>query len=431
MPPPNRGKEKKPSSQAEKSPSAEVKNQKKRPKNEISADTLKGFKYFPLLLDLLDSLAQHRDERDKAGNRVLFYDQYVLLLLLAMFNPAITSLKGIQQASELDKVKKLLGVNRTSVGALSSAGALFDADLMRDVVRELAKTIDQVPGTTRLGPVEQELLKGLTAVDGTLIRAVPRMVWALWVNDKNRAAKMHLQFEVFKSAPSDATVTVAGSSESAELRANLQAGRLYVTDRGYYDLALFRAILDAKSSFIARIRESAGLTGITELKVSQAARDAGVVRDIIVEKLGTYSEDIVGRPLRVVFLEVTDRDEEKSTFLLATDRLDLPAELVAQAYSYRWSIELYFRWFKCTLGSRHLFAESQNGVEIQAYATLLASLLIVAWTGLEPTKRTWEMIQFYFMGWATLEELERHLDKRRAEAAKPKVKKKTSEKTAR
>ncbi|GIW92447.1 MAG: hypothetical protein KatS3mg110_0488 [Pirellulaceae bacterium] len=72
-------------------------------------------------------------------------------------------------------------------------------------------------------------------------------------------------------------------------------------------------------------------------------------------------------------------------------------------------MELFFRWFKCVMGCRHLISHSPNGVAIQIYATLIACLLIVLWTGNKPTKRTWEMLQFYFMGWATLEELERHI----------------------
>ena len=50
-------------------------------------------------------------------------------------------------------------------------------------------------------------LQGLTAVDGTL----PLMMWALWLDD-NRAAKMHLQFDVLKSIPCDATLTAGNSS---------------------------------------------------------------------------------------------------------------------------------------------------------------------------------------------------------------------------
>ncbi|MBM4011887.1 MAG: IS4/IS5 family transposase, partial [Planctomycetes bacterium] len=41
---------------------------------------------------------------DKAGNRDLYMDQYCTLILLWFFSPVVDSLRGIQQASELDKV---------------------------------------------------------------------------------------------------------------------------------------------------------------------------------------------------------------------------------------------------------------------------------------------------------------------------------------
>ncbi len=56
------------------------------------------------------------------------------------------------------------------------------------------------------------------------------------------------------------------------------------------------------------------------------------------------------------------------------------------------------------------------------YTALIASLLIVLWTGRKPTKRTWEMLQFYFQGWASLDELEVHLEKQKLIALKAKEK---------
>jgi len=66
--------------------------------------------------------------------------------------------------------------------------------------------------------------------------------------------------------------------------------------------------------------------------------------------------------------------------LLATDRMDLSAELIGLIYRYRWQIELFFRWLKCILGCQHLLALSQNGITIQVYCALIASLLIRLWT---------------------------------------------------
>jgi IS4 transposase len=91
--------------------------------------------------------------------------------------------------------------------------------------------------------------------------------------------------------------------------------------------------------------------------------------------------------------------------------LDLDAELVALGYRFRWAVELFFRWFKCILGCRHLLATSRDGVTIPLYVGVIASLLISLWTGKKPTKRTLEMLQFYFAGLASEEELQEHIEK--------------------
>jgi len=38
-------------------------------------------------------------------------------------------------------------------------------------------------------------------------------------------------------------------------------------------------------------------------------------------------------------------------------------------------------------------------------------MLITLWTGRKPTKRTFEMLNFYFMGWADDEEITDHIEK--------------------
>lgn len=86
-------------------------------------------------------------------------------------------------------------------------------------------------------------------------------------------------------------------------------------------------------------------------------------------------------------------------------RDDLDADLVSLIYRHRWQIELFFKWIKCILGCRHWLAESPAGLTIQIYSALIASVLLVLWTGRKPTKRQWEALQLFWMGWASLEEL--------------------------
>ena len=383
-------------------------------RQEVTVKSLQGLKYFGLLQSLLDRLHDDATARDKAGNRVLHFDQYAGLMLLYFFNPVITGLRSIQQASELAKVQELLGCQRSSLGSLSEASRVFDPQLLHNLLGELAgRALPLLKGK------EADALRGLTAVDGSLLPALPKMAWALWVDEQHRAAKMHVHFDVLKGVPVEATLTAGNSSETAQLRATLQPGRLYAIDRGYADYQLFQDIIDAGSGFIGRIRDNAVWTVVEERPVAAAASAAGVVRDRVVWLGGPQSGGALHQPLRVVEVRTgkTDAHGRPEILLLASNRLDLDAELIALGYRYRWEIELFFRWFKCVLGCKHLLSTDRNGITIQLYLGLIASLLISLWAGKKPTKRTLEMIQLYFIGWATEHELLAHIEKLQPHAA--------------
>ena len=379
---------------------------KERPK--ITEEKLQGFKYFKILRPLLESLHQVGTQRDNAQNRQLFFDQYGALLLLYFFNPILTSLRGIQQASHLEKVQKKLDCRGISLGSLSEAASVFDARKLEEIIAELAARIPQQTLTR-----DQQALKNLTAVDGSLLPALSKMAWALWLDDEHRAAKMHVAFEVLRGIPVKVTITEGNGNEKHELRGMLEPDRLYVIDRGYVEYQLFQDILDRGSSFIGRIRNNAMWTVDEERPVSAKARAAGVRRDLVVRLGGDKSGAALKQPLRIVEVETgkTDSRGEPETLLLVTDRMDLDVELVALGYRFRWSVELFFRWLKCILGCRHLLSHSQNGVAIQVYLAIIASLLISLWTGRKPTKRTFEMLCFYFSGMASEEELLAHIAK--------------------
>ncbi len=373
---------------------------------EIREEDLEGFKYFKVLKPFVERLHCVGTEGDRAGNRKLFFDQYGSLLLLYFFNPIVSSLRGLQQASTLKKVQRVAGCSRASLGSLSEASQVFDAEVLKEIIADLAAQVQPL--------AEHKDLKGLedlTAVDGSLLPALPKMAWALWVDKKHRAAKMHLVFEVLRGVPRKVSVSEGNASEAKQLRGLLEPGRLYVMDRGYTEYLLFERILEVGSSFICRIRDGLVWNVIEERPLSAEAKAAGVQRDRVLrlgsEKTGTLIET----PLRVVEVATgkVDAKGNPEILQLATDRMDLDAELVALAYRFRWSVELYFRWFKCILGCRHLLSESQNGLEIQVYVGIIASLLISLWTGRKPTKRTFEMACLYLSGWADEEEFLEHI----------------------
>lgn len=136
-------------------------------RREILEKDLQGLKYFKVLGPLLERLHDDATARDRAGNRILHFDQYAALLLLYFFNPIVTSLRGIQQASGLNKVQRLLGCERAALGSLSEASHVFDPELLQEIIHQVAaQALPLVQGK------EAEALKNLTAVDGSLLPAL-------------------------------------------------------------------------------------------------------------------------------------------------------------------------------------------------------------------------------------------------------------------
>jgi hypothetical protein len=384
-------------------------------KEPIDPRRMQGYKYFDLLDGLLERLRSVGTARDKAGNRQLFCDQYVTLFILYFFNPTVDSLRGIQQFTTLEKVQRLSGVKPTALGSLSEAARVFDAAALRPIIAELAARAASSP--TALPSVKEAQLAGLIAVDASLLDALPRMAWALWQDAEHRAVKMHTAFGVFSSAPVGATVTAGNASEREQLRKLVQPGGFYVADRGYADYSMFREFDAQGVRFVIRLQENAVYEVLEERTLTADDSAAGVVRDVTLKRLGTAKHNsLLEQPLRIVEVRGS---EPGQVWVLATNHLELSAELVAKAYHYRWQIELFFRWIKCVLGCRHLLSDSQNGVTLQVYCAMIAALLIGLWVGVKPDKRTYEMICHYLSGWATLEELERQIEKLRNKRAQP------------
>lgn len=91
-------------------------------REEVTENDVAGLKYFDQLAPLLERLHEDGCQRDKAGKRCLHFDQYVMLVLLFLFNPIVSSLRAIVQASELNKVQRRLGCQRASLGSRERSG---------------------------------------------------------------------------------------------------------------------------------------------------------------------------------------------------------------------------------------------------------------------------------------------------------------------
>lgn len=393
----------------------------------IESKEIAGLKYFDMLLPLLKPLHREACKRDKANKRNLHFDQHCLLVLLYMFNPTVTSLRAIAQASELSKVQKKLNCKQTSVSSLSEASRLFDPARLKEIIQQLGEQAAPVRRDARLSEIKQTI----TLVDGSLVSALPNLMQASLLKRTQGSGlvkwRLHTHFEVDRYVPTRIDVTPNGGGEHDEravAERTIEKDRLYVMDRGYAKFALFNEIVGKQSSYVCRLRDNSAYEVVEERAVSQQALDSGVLSDQVIS-IGKSSK-AGSRPnhsIRLVCVKCTphtSRGKSKSgstggesdgILRIATNLLDVPAEVISLIYSERWQIEIFFRFFKQLLGCSHLISHSQNGIEIQTYCAIIACLLINLWTGRKPTKRTFEMISYYFMGIATEAELIAHLEK--------------------
>jgi hypothetical protein len=396
-----------------------------RTKHEIREQDVQGLKYLRKIRPLLSRLRTVGTERDIAGNRRLFMDQYCALILMSLFSPAIESLRDLQRASELDKVRKRLGVTRASLGSLSESVAIFDPAPLKEIAVELGHTIRSRPDR-RFDAVGQRI----TAVDGTVIETVKRVAelsWTPMAGGKHLSAyRLHTHFEVLsgKAVRIDATAanTKGDADERAVLERTIEADRCYVIDRGYAKFGLWNAIHAKGSSYVCRVRDKTATTVKQVNNLTEADRAARVISDEIVD-LGWKSRHRTrpDHPVRLICVEVKPHESYRGmrgpdcdgVLRLVTNRLDLPAELIAEMYRLRWVIEMFFRTFKQLLGCKHLFSGKHNGVEIQAYCAMIVCMLILMYTGAKPNRAMYQMVWYYLIGLASLKELEAFIKTRK------------------
>jgi len=397
----------------------------------VTAEQLQGFKQLRRVAGLLSKLHQCGCGRDRAGNRELHFDDYVLLILLYLFNPLIDSMRTLQSVAELPEVQKRLGVKRFSLGSFSESCRAFDPAMLQEVVDQLAGGLLPVQRQTLL----KELPGKLTLVDSTIIRTLCTVAEAMFLplgdGRHSHAWRLHLQLDVDHHVPGAWEITEPKNSgksdEKNALRRRLEAGHTYVMDRWYAQFTLWNDIQAAGSSYVCRVRDNSVYDVVEERPLDQQAKEAGVLSDQVVRmgltKKPGQRADHPTRLIRVTCTPHQKRGKGKrrgvgqtgptsdGVLRIATDLLDVPAHIIAFLYGYRWTIEVFFRFLKQILGCRHLLSTRLEGIRIQVYAAVICCLLLNTLTGKKPGKWMVTLMSLYLQGLASDDDVLRALNK--------------------
>lgn len=216
-------------------------------------------------------------------------------------------------------------------------------------------------------PNKHPELGDLVSLDGSLIDATLSMYWADY-RKGSKKAKIHLGFDLNHGIPSKIYFTDGKGAERPFVNPITSVGQTVIGDRGYQEHAMFDYLQSQDKHFVIRIRDS---TTKTVIKANDVGLDSIVFFDAEV-LLGTEENKNQSRKsLRLVGYHVDGVD-----YWIATDRRDLTAEQIAEAYKLRWNIENFFAWWKRHLRVYHLIARSQYGLMVQILAGLITYLLL-------------------------------------------------------
>ncbi len=215
---------------------------------------------------------------------------------------------------------------------------------------------------------ELAMVGRVLCVDGSLFPALATMYWAQYQSTSN-ALRLHLAFELNRMVAVSILVESGNSSERSALRQMLETGVTYLLDRGYVSFPLLGQIAAAGAYFVMRMKSNLNYRVLEQLEVSLPEEVAGLFGSV--RDLKVYLNGAEDKPLYRLVCFVF----EGTSYRLLTNRWDLSTFEIMLLYSYRWQVELFFRYFKRTLGGLHLLSTSKAGVTIQFYALLITVLL--------------------------------------------------------
>ncbi|WDE96623.1 hypothetical protein PQO03_01405 [Lentisphaera profundi] len=150
----------------------------------------------------LEHHPKHPSEDDP--RRKLHYLDYASAILFTLFNPVLKPMRGLCAASELKKVQEHVTFSKISLGSFSEAQHVFDADALQKLVQKLTAKVqpDKLQNRSLLAAA-----KDLVAVDGSLFQTLTRVLWADWLDENHKAAKLHLGFSLLKEKAVNAVIT--------------------------------------------------------------------------------------------------------------------------------------------------------------------------------------------------------------------------------
>ncbi|MFT4193051.1 IS4 family transposase [Ottowia sp.] len=209
------------------------------------------------------------------------------------------------------------------------------------------------------------------AVDSTVVDlCLGLFAWA--PASKGRAGvKMHTVLDLRGNIPTVIDITGSRGSDVSFLdRLPIEAGSIYIMDRGYMHAARLMKFTQRAAFFVVRT--------FADLHYQVIGSDCTqarppVLSDEHVLLTGKHTGVDYGLPVRRVAVRDALRGK---TLIFLSNNFELSAQQIGQLYKARWQVELFFKCVKKHLRIKSFFGNSQNAVKIQLWTAISTYVLV-------------------------------------------------------
>jgi IS4 transposase len=220
--------------------------------------------------------------------------------------------------------------------------------------------------------LKREGAEMLRLIDSTPIPLEQAIAWAKW-NGRTRGLKLHVVYDPVADHPRRIEITPSTVNDvQVGKTVPIEPGATYVYDKAYCNYAWWTQIHKTASYFITRKKTNATYRLVRSRPLGQTQGDGFEILGDAEVKLATQGHAKLAIPMRRVRLKREDRE----IITLITNDLNRSAMEIALLYKARWQIELLFRWIKQHLKIRNFLGRSQNAIQLQVIAAMIAYLLL-------------------------------------------------------
>lgn len=190
--------------------------------------------------------------------------------------------------------------------------------------------------------------------------------WAKFRTTK-AGIKLHTLLDIRGSIPVFINVSEASLHDVNILdELVIEAGSIYVMDRGYLDFERLYFLNEQKGFFIIRAKKNMVYTRIYSTPVDKTT---GLICDQTIQIRNRKYPDKVRR------IKFYDEVSQK-TYCFLTNNFVIEAYEITKLYKARWQVELFFKWIKQHLKIKSFFGRSQNAVKSQIWIAISTYVLL-------------------------------------------------------